>query len=785
MRTHTTAAKWLVTTVTMLVLAAPTAAGAAPAPGGQEGINSQNSGRSAANGPASPGLRWTSDLLQGRDVPRNHALILDSVGHVLIQVRRENPAGPGAIESLVAVNRSDGSIAWELDDIVNSCEVAATGGGVIYAHLVPRSPTGGPDNFNNDLVAIDAATGQLIPGMRYSPPETPDEPRLQPCADGLRLLPDDTVVLAEPSPGIRGVRAIGPTAGGDALEQKWLTVFPDADRAAGRPPVSVDGNSVYVAWVETVAPRSPKVSRLNAASGAVEQTATLPGNRFTLDGQQGDAFLVDPGGGIVVNTRTFPATDSAWVTRLDANLGQVWQRSILSGDPVFGSGLGFASMVATGDQLVGWYTGRALVASLDQAIGATRWTVTPGSFSNNEGRILADAAGNTYWSTFGDNYLESVDSTGSLRWVVPQCALGSTVEASIVGPIDSDGALYTVSRVQVSGAPDHHVIHAFSSDSALPSGTCPEGPGDEGAERLSGADRFDTALSISRAAFPGDGSADVVVLSRADEFADALAGTPLAVEKNGPLLITPRTQLHEAVRAEIVRLLGNDMTKTVYLLGGEAALSGAVEAAVGSLGYRVRRIFGPGRIETAIEIARELDALEAFLITTGFNFPDALAAGVAAAHARGAVLLTFSELRADQTDAFMGAHPNVPRFAIGGPAARPYPEATPVFGATRAATAVAVAQRFFTSPTVVGVARQDTFPDSLSGGAHIAQDAPELGRRGGPMLLTATNQLLAPVGDYLCTNASSLQTAFIYGGSSAVSSEVAAQIGDRVQGRGC
>ena len=55
---------------------------------------------------------------------------------------------------------------------------------------------------------------------------------------------------------------------------------------------------------------------------------------------------------------------------------------------------------------------------------------------------------------------------------------------------------------------------------------------------LGGPDRIDTAILISKNSFPAAGSANAVVLARADLFPDALAGAPLAVAKGGPLELT-------------------------------------------------------------------------------------------------------------------------------------------------------------------------------------------------------------------------------------------------------
>ena len=72
--------------------------------------------------------------------------------------------------------------------------------------------------------------------------------------------------------------------------------------------------------------------------------------------------------------------------------------------------------------------------------------------------------------------------------------------------------------------------------------------------------------------------------------------------------------------------------------------------------------------------------------------------------------------------------------AIGGPAAAAYPDADPLVGDTREATATLVAERFFDAPSQLGVARLDLFADALAAGPYLA-------RRGGPLVLTATSTL--------------------------------------------
>ena len=53
--------------------------------------------------------------------------------------------------------------------------------------------------------------------------------------------------------------------------------------------------------------------------------------------------------------------------------------------------------------------------------------------------------------------------------------------------------------------------------------------------RIYGGDRYETAVKVSRV---GWDQGSTVILTRGDDFADALAGTPLAYAKDAPILLT-------------------------------------------------------------------------------------------------------------------------------------------------------------------------------------------------------------------------------------------------------
>lgn len=278
--------------------------------------------------------------------------------------------------------------------------------------------------------------------------------------------------------------------------------------------------------------------------------------------------------------------------------------------------------------------------------------------------------------------------------------------------------------------------------------------------RLAGEDRVSTAIAISQAGF-ADRTAGAVVLSRSDDYADALAGTPLAATLDAPQLITPSTHLDARALTEIRRVLPSG--GTVHLLGGEKALSPSVAAGLSEAGFVVRRIAGGDRYATAVRVAqRTSPSPKAILLATGRSFADALSAGAAAAAAGGVVVLTDDHRLPAATADYLAAQP-VPTFAIGGPAAAAAARATAIVGANRYQTAVLTARRFSGRSGGVAIATGERFPDALAGGAHAA-------KVGAPLLLTPSAHLADVVARHL--SESSARTAYAYGGRTAVDERV-------------
>jgi hypothetical protein len=289
--------------------------------------------------------------------------------------------------------------------------------------------------------------------------------------------------------------------------------------------------------------------------------------------------------------------------------------------------------------------------------------------------------------------------------------------------------------------------------------------------QIYGADAIGTSIAISQQEFPTGGSARAVVLARSDFFADALAGGPLAAAVDGPLLITPGASMSSAldpgVEVEIERAL--PVGDTVYVLGGDLALSPDIDATLEGLGYRVVREAGVDEYATAVDIAQQLGNPSTIFEATGLSFYDALSAVPAAIENHAAILLTDGSTQAPETTAYLAQFPGDTRYAVGGPlaAAGADPTATAVYGQDLYSTSAAVASRFFPGASIFGAATASDFPDALGGGVFMAT-----GGRSGPLLLVNQSAPLpAEITPYLASLEPGAQ-GYVFGGPLAVGADV-------------
>lgn len=180
-----------------------------------------------------------------------------------------------------------------------------------------------------------------------------------------------------------------------------------------------------------------------------------------------------------------------------------------------------------------------------------------GLFEGAAGGVSDVATGEVVCDAVGD-----YDTSGVYVLQFDEACLGTPASYRVLGfsSYDADPAV---------GGPTHVDETAFSTSVTRSAPTEP--PPSGGAvqvSRLAGADRYETAVTISRFEFPG-GSARVF-LARADGYADALAGGALT---SGPILLVPQCgTLPAVVREELVRLQPDHVTA----LGGPGAVCDAM-----------------------------------------------------------------------------------------------------------------------------------------------------------------------------------------------------------------
>lgn len=401
--------------------------------------------------PGDPALRWDTALDGYRFNSRVEELVVDSAGHVLVQVIREDDGR----RDLVALDLADGSVAWTAPDIAATCNVVADPDGLIFAQLVPRSSTAGEGNFNADLVAIDPATGELVDGMRYTSPQTEDDPRLSECLGALRLGPDGQVVLLESGLSLWSFA----TADG-TIEPEWRRDYPVTQHRT-TPLISADGSAVYVGIVAGPDPNILAMERVDLATG--EATGSSP--------ELGVAFATDPvadDGGVVLGVRQSGSFGGGAValTRLEDDgetLAEDWQlvfdatAPFTVGEETFDENFGFTTFEITADLVVGYARGRML--AVDRSSGQPVW-VQEVRGTNNHDRLAIDPAGNLYVSSFGGYWLRSLDADG-VNWEIESGAplvAAKLREAYRIGPVTDDDVLL------VASTDEDGVIHVVALD---------------------------------------------------------------------------------------------------------------------------------------------------------------------------------------------------------------------------------------------------------------------------------------------------------------------------------
>lgn len=242
-------------------------------------------------------------------------------------------------------------------------------------------------------------------------------------------------------------------------------------------------------------------------------------------------------------------------------------------------------------------------------------------------------------------------------------------------------------------------------------------------ERIRGTNRYETSIEVSR---QGWESADTVIIARGDDYADALAGVPLAYHMDAPILLTPKNRLLGSTLDEIKRL----GAKKVYILGGTGAVSDQILTDLGKAGLSAERISGKNRFETAVAIAKKMapNGVDQVIIANGLNFPDTLSIASYAAKSGIPILLTTTNSLSKATKDAIDQLGIKSTIVVGGKSAvsdnvkNSLPNATRISGANRFETNIEIAKVFGGNQKFIYLATGMDFADALTGAVLAAKD---------------------------------------------------------------
>jgi putative cell wall-binding protein len=224
----------------------------------------------------------------------------------------------------------------------------------------------------------------------------------------------------------------------------------------------------------------------------------------------------------------------------------------------------------------------------------------------------------------------------------PDALAGGTVAAQVGSPLllVRAGSIPSATLNEITRLRPYHIFvlggTGVVSNAVQSQLAAYDNPGSGGPYRLAGADRYETAVAISQAAF--DRTGGWVFVANGANFPDALAGGPAAATLGAPVLLIRATSIPQVTKSELHRL----NPAHIVILGGTGVVSPAVATELsGYASIAVFRWAGADRYATAAAIsAAAFTAAATAFIAAGHTFPDALGGGPAAGAYAAPLLLT-------------------------------------------------------------------------------------------------------------------------------------------------
>ena len=161
--------------------------------------------------------------------------------------------------------------------------------------------------------------------------------------------------------------------------------------------------------------------------------------------------------------------------------------------------------------------------------------------------------------------------------------------------------------------------------------------------RLGGADRYETSSKIADYLNVSEGTP--VVIASGENYPDALSVSSAAAVNQYPILLVTKNTISNSVKDELAKIKPNK----IYIIGENGVISSAVESNLASLSSNISRLGGADRYATSVSVASNFKLSgKSACITTGTNFPDALAGSVYAAKYNAPIILVKNTLTDEQ-----------------------------------------------------------------------------------------------------------------------------------------
>lgn len=171
-------------------------------------------------------------------------------------------------------------------------------------------------------------------------------------------------------------------------------------------------------------------------------------------------------------------------------------------------------------------------------------------------------------------------------------------------------------------------------------------------ERVSGSNRFATAVEAAREVRAKSGVSDKVVLANGYGFADALSMGSCASREGIPILLTDSNVLPTETKAALTEF----GIKEVQIIGGYTVVGKSAEDELTEMGIAVTRTYGSSRFATSVEIAKKFYPVSKnAIVANGRGFADALSAVPLAAKMNAPIMLVEQNSLPAEVSAYMAA----------------------------------------------------------------------------------------------------------------------------------